>query len=53
MKDGGTWADDRSPLGLPKTIHRKVILGGKTKKKAEEAAEGDGDKSEAKDDKTG
>ena len=53
MKDGGTWADDRSPLGLPKTIHRKVTLGGKAKKKAEETAEGEGEKSEATDDKKG
>ncbi len=44
MKEMGAWSDDRSPVGLPKIAHRKVAVGGKTKKKTEEAqSEGEGE----------
>ena len=35
------------PTGLPKVAHRKVVVGGKSKKKGEEAA-ADNDKAEKK-----
>ncbi len=40
MQEFGQWDDGRSPLGLPKIAHRKVAVGGKTKKagKPEEEA---------------
>jgi len=46
MKETGTWTDDRSPMGLPKTAHRKAAVGGKAKKKkAAEESEGEAQKS--------
>ena len=35
--------DQSDPLGLPKVGNRKVVTGGKTKKKTEGEGEGDGD----------
>jgi len=32
LKDEERWADGESPYGLPKVAHRKVSVGGKTKK---------------------
>jgi len=39
MKELGTWEEGNSALGLPKIAHRKVAVGGKTKKKTEEQTE--------------
>ena len=32
LQDEERWADDQNPIGLPKVGHRKVVVGGKTKK---------------------
>lgn len=40
MMENGTFADGRSPFGIPKTRVQKVVLKKKAKK---EAAEGEGD----------
>ena len=45
MLEGGTFAADRSPFGLPKTLVVKVVLRKKAKK---EAAEGEADPKDAK-----
>ena len=42
LQEEGRWEDDSSPFGLVKVSHRKVKVGGKSKKKtaaAEETAE--------------
>lgn len=45
LQEEGHWKDETSPFGLIKVAHRKVKVGGKTKKKGEaEATEGEGDK---------
>ena len=40
LKEADAWADDRSPLGLPKVRVRKLTMKKKKKKKEEEGAEG-------------
>lgn len=32
LKDEDRWHDEMSPFGLPKVAHRKVTIGGKSKK---------------------
>jgi len=47
LQELGGWDEGRSPFGLPKIVHRKVVSK-KSKSKKVEAAEGDGD-SDSKD----
>ena len=44
LKDEDRWLEDQSPFGLVKVAHRKPKVGGKVKKKTEDAAEGEGEK---------
>ena len=44
LKDEDRWPEDSSPFGLIKVAHRKSKVGGKIKKKTEEAAEGEAEK---------
>ncbi len=44
LKDEERWPEDSSPFGLIKVAHRKSKVGGKVKKKIEDAAEGEGEK---------
>ncbi len=44
LKDEERWPEDSSPFGLIKVAHRKSKVGGKIKKKTEEAAEGEAEK---------
>ncbi len=45
LKDEDRWPEDSSPFGLIKVAHRKSKVGGKGKKKIEDAAaEGEGEK---------
>ena len=44
LKDEDRWPEDQSPFGLIKVAHRKAKVGGKVKKTAEVAAEGEGEK---------
>ena len=42
LQEEGRWNDETSPFGLVKVGHRKIKVGGKTKKKgAAEATEGE------------
>ena len=41
LKDEDRWQEDQSPFGLIKVAHRKAKVGGKVKKKTEDAAEGE------------
>lgn len=41
MKSDGTFAEDASPLGLPKTLAPRLTVRKKVKKKVEEGAEGE------------
>ena len=43
LQEEERWQEDQSPFGLIKVAHRKVSVGGKTKKKTEAAAEGEGE----------
>ncbi len=38
LKEEGQWADDNSPMGLPKVAHRKTSAGAKEKKEKTAAA---------------
>ncbi len=44
LKDEDRWPEDQSPFGLIKVAHRKSKVGGKIKKKPEDAAESEGEK---------
>ncbi len=44
LKDEERWPEDSSPFGLIKVAHRKSKVGGKIKKKTEEAVEGEAEK---------
>ena len=44
LKDEDRWPEDASPFGLIKVAHRKSKVGGKVKKKIEDAAEAEGEK---------
>ncbi len=44
LKDEDRWPEDSSAFGLIKVAHRKSKVGGKVKKKIDEAAEGEGEK---------
>ncbi len=44
LKDEDRWLEDQSPFGLVKVAHRKAKVGGKVKKKTEDAVEGEGEK---------
>ena len=44
LKDEDRWQEDQSPFGLIKVAHRKAKVGGKVKKKIEDAAEGESEK---------
>jgi small basic protein (TIGR04137 family) len=50
LKDVDRWAEDSSPLGLPKVAHRKAAVGKKDKavKKDEETKEGEESPAEEK-----
>ena len=39
LKDQERWTEGQAPVGLPKVAHRKVTVGGKTKKKGENKEE--------------
>ena len=39
LEEEGRWADDSSPTGLPKVVHRKSSAGAKEKKEKAAAAE--------------
>ena len=41
LKDQERWTEGQAPLGLPKIAHRKVSVGGKTKKKGETETAGE------------
>jgi small basic protein (TIGR04137 family) len=41
LREDDRWTDEMTPFGLPKVAHRKVTVGGKTKKKEEEGATAD------------
>lgn len=45
LKEEERWTDESAPFGLPKVAHRKVSVGGKTKKaaKTDETAAADAD----------
>ena len=38
LEEEGRWADDSSPVGLPKVVHRKSSAGAKEKKEKKAAA---------------
>ena len=40
MQSEDRWAEGQSPLGLPKTLVRRVVAGKKKKKKKDEEEEG-------------
>ncbi len=44
LREEARWTDDMEPFGLPKVAHRKAKVGGKVKKKTEDAVEGEGEK---------